>query len=97
MTGMSLTEFIDRVYYGDQIAFEWNGLTYLVQGNGQNGVYSLTVDYWSRTDGLEPPHGYLREYECTDADERLNAFEEATIFDGKTIYEIESDVQVLWT
>lgn len=45
MTGMPLNEFIDRVYYGDQITFEWNGLTYLVQGNGQNGVYSLTVDY----------------------------------------------------
>ena len=57
MTGMSLTEFIDRVYYGDQIAFKWNGLTYHVQGNGQNGLYSLTVDYWSRTDGLEPHHG----------------------------------------
>lgn len=62
----------------------------------KNGKYSLTVDYWSRTDGLEPHHGYLWEYECENLDERLKAFEEAKIFDGKTIYEIEADIHVLW-
>lgn len=97
MTGMSLNEFIEKVYEGFELEFEWSGMTYFIQGTGQNGKYSLTVDYWSRTDGLEPHHGYLWEYECENLDERLKAFEEAKIFDGKTIYEIEADIHVLWS
>ena len=42
-----------------------------------------------KTDGLEPPHDYLLSVECNSASERMQKFEEANIFGGKTFYEIE--------
>jgi hypothetical protein len=67
-----------------------------VQGYKKDNKYILTVDYWNRTDGLEPPHGYLLYAECDTAIERLRKFEEAKIFDNKTIYEVENEITVLY-
>lgn len=34
MTGMSLNEFIEKVYEGFELEFEWSGMTYFIQGTG---------------------------------------------------------------
>lgn len=94
MIGMNTNEFMDKIYYGNEIEFKIGGITYFVQGSQNNGKYYLTVDYWTTTDGSEPQHDYLLSIECDSADERLKQFEEAKIFGGKNIYEIDSSVEV---
>lgn len=94
MIGMSIGEFMDKIYYGDEIEFQYNRTTYFVQGNYVDGKYTLTVDYWNAADGTEPEHEYLLVLECSSAEERMQRFEEAKIFEGKGIYEIESAVKV---
>lgn len=96
MVGMKISEFMDKIYYGDEVEFKINDTTYFIQGTQKNGKYYLTVDYWNTTDGSEPQHDYLLSLECNSADERIKEFEEASIFDGKNIYQVESAIEVLY-
>ena len=96
MTGMGISEFMDKIYYGDEIEFKIGDTTYFVQGNQDGGKFYLTVYYWNATAGSEPKHDYLLSFECDSAGERIQKFEEANIFDGKNIYEIESAIEVVF-
>ncbi len=96
MNGMSIGSFMDKVYYGDEIEFIFNGTTYFLQGYMKGNKYVLTVDYWNKTDGTEPKHDYLFEIECDSPEERMLRFEEAAVFMGKTIYDVEKNVTVLY-
>ncbi|MCM1277337.1 MAG: hypothetical protein NC299_18590 [Lachnospiraceae bacterium] len=96
MKGMTVGDFIDKVYRGSEIEFVLSNTTYFVQGFCEDGKYVLTVDYWQKTDGSEPEHDYLLSVECDDPAERTAMFENAKIFNGKTIYEVESEIEVLY-
>ena len=94
MTGMSISEFMDKIYHGDEIEFKIGDITYFIQGNHSGEKYYLTVDYWIKSDGSEPPHDYLLSVECDNASDRIQKFEKANIFNGKTFYEIEDAIEV---
>lgn len=96
VNGMSIGSFMDKVYHGDEIEFIFNGTTYFLQGYMKGNKYVLTVDYWNKTDGTEPKHDYLFEIECDSPEERMLRFEEAAVFMGKTIYDVEKNVTVLY-
>lgn len=96
MIGMSISEFMDKIYHGDEIEFRIGDVTYFAQGNQKDSKFYLTVDYWKKTDGSEPPHDYLLSIECDSASERMQEFEKAKLFDGRTIYEAHNDITVLF-
>lgn len=54
MTGMTINEFIDKIYYGDEFEFKLFNKTYFVQRNFADNTYNITVDYWIKDDGTEP-------------------------------------------
>lgn len=97
MKGMSLDEFMDKVAWGLEIEFKIDGSdrTYLIDGHKEGEKYRLTVDYWDKTDGTDPKHDYLYCDYSDTYEECFRKFEEAKIFNGKTIYEIEADVEVI--
>ena len=94
--GMTMGDFIDKVYCGDELEFIIGETTYFVQGYQEDNKFVLTVDYWNKADGTESNHDYLLSIKCDTLEERLSRFEEATIFNGKTIYEVEKDITVLY-
>lgn len=96
MIGMTINDFMDKIYCGDEIEFKINETTYFVQGYKEDNVFFLTVDYWKETDGSEPEHDYLFSIKCDSEEERKRKFEKAKIFNGKTIYEIEPQIYVLY-
>ena len=96
MVGMSISEFINKIYYGDEIEFEFDNTTYFIQGYKQDKKYYLIVDYWNKSDGTEPEHDYLFSVCCLTPLECVDKFEKAKIFKNKTIYEIEKDVVVVF-
>lgn len=96
MIGMTITNFMDKIYCGDEIEFKIDETTYFVQGYKENDIFFLTVDYWDAVDGSEPEHDYLFSIKCSSPYERKKQFEMAHIFNGKTIYEIESKVCVVY-
>lgn len=96
MIGMTINEFMDKVYYGDEIEFKIEKRSFLLQGNKTGGKFLLTLDFWDTSDGSEPYHDYLLEIVCNSPKERLDLFKAAKIFDGKTIYEVESKINVIF-
>ena len=96
MKGMDLNDFINKIYYGDEIEFKFNGTTYFIQGYRENDKFFLCVDYWAKTDGTEPEHDYAFSVYCNSLGECVDQFEKAKIFGGKTIYEAEQDIEVVY-
>lgn len=95
MTGMSLSEFLEKVACGDEIEFIFHGKTYFYQGYFENGSYVSVVDCW---DEEKPDNfaGYIYEHHSKELSDRLKFFEEANIFDGKNIYEAEKEIKVIY-
>lgn len=87
---------MDKIYCGDELEFIIGETTYFIQGFQEDNKYVLLVDYWNKTDGTEPDHDYLLSIECDSPEERMSQFEEAPIFNGKTIYEVENEITVLY-
>lgn len=94
MIGMTINEFIDKIYYGSEIEFILDNTTYFIQGYKQANEFYLTVDYWNKSDGTEPEHDYLFSVHCITPQECVNKFIKAKLFKNKTIYEVEKDIVV---
>ncbi len=96
MIGMTLNQFVEKAYYGDEVEFKLDGVTYFMQGYCENGKYTLTIDYWESTDGKEENHDYLLDITCSSARQRMLLLEEAKIFNHKTIYDVEDNIEVVF-
>ena len=96
MTGMTMKEFVDKIYYGSEIEFKLYEITYFIQGYKQDSEFYLTVDYWMKSDGTEAEHDYLFSVHCSTAQECVDKFTNAKLFHNKTIYEVEKDIVVLY-
>lgn len=96
MKGISIKDFMNKVYYGDELEFKIGDTTYFIQGFQSDGAYVLLLDCWNTIDGTEPPHDYLLELKCNSLEERFLQFEKARIFNGKNIYEVENEISVLY-
>ena len=81
-------EFIAGLYYGDERFFLYNGRKYFIQGYYENGnpVLELYV--------LEPADSDFRwRSVSTDDSYPVAEFEKAEIFDNKTFWEVEKDME----
>lgn len=92
MRGNSLNEFIDSLYYNPEKEISYQGIRYIVSGFIDDAGEQYTLQ---ATMILEEPK-VLFTHTSKDRDECVNAFEEAPIFKGKTIYEAENDIEVLF-
>lgn len=93
MKDMTLDEFMNKVYYGDEIEFKFGKYTYFIQWYKKDGKYILTVDYWEKADGTEPPHDYILNVKCDSPEECVKIFKHSDIFNGKNIYQVEKILQ----
>ena len=91
-----MSEFLNKIYYGDELEFKIGEMTYFIQGFREKGIRYITVDYWLKDDGTEPPHGYLFKKGYETDEEVLKEFKTLKIFNGKTIYEVEQDITVVF-
>ena len=95
MKGNSLTEFIDDLLTmgGPEKEFQFHGKVYMLE------------TYYDSTDGMNE----MVVFECNDSDnpyifrckrrslnDCVKEFEHANIFDGKSIYEAEREIEVLY-
>ena len=82
-------EFIETVYTGQDIVFLFKGKKYWFQG--------YTLD--DKTVHMEvfqtepPADGYIWEYNGKSMIEGQSEFQSAPIFEGKTFWEVEQEIQ----
>ncbi len=88
MINGDVNEFVDRIYYGDELVFLYGGKKYFLQGWVENKIHTLCLDTW------EPPsNDYLWYEESCDPQKLSDDFIKAPVFNGKTFWEVEKDIE----
>ncbi|MGN0656295.1 MAG: hypothetical protein ACI4KR_05845 [Ruminiclostridium sp.] len=89
MNGKAISDFISDLYYNSETEFVYQNMRYIISGYIDNSEYTLELYNMSQDKSLFKMTDISRE-KCVEA------FEEAPIFNGKTIYEVEKDITVLY-
>lgn len=91
MKGKSLREFIDELYYNPELEFVFDQKHYILSGYiNQDRTYTLEMS--------EIDCNGKKLFCVTNKDRNIVVaqFEQARIFNGKTIYEAENEIEVLY-
>ena len=89
MNGKAISDFISDLYYNSETEFVYQNKRYIISGYIDDSEYTLELYNVSQVKRLFKMTDISRE-KCVEA------FEEAPIFNGKTIYEVEKDITVLY-
>lgn len=89
MNGKSISNFISDLYYNPETEFMYQNMRYIVSGYIKSNKYTLELYNISQDKCLFKLTDIKREI-CVEQ------FEEAPIFNGKTIYEVEKEITVLY-
>lgn len=92
MKGNDLNQFIDDLYHNPEKEISYRGVRYMICGYFSPGanVYTLEVNTIEKSPRTLFRHTSSERCEC------VRSFVNAKIFDGKTIYEAEQDIEVLY-
>lgn len=90
MKNGNLNEFINGLYYGDEMLFVYDKTKYFIQGWTQNDKCYMFLDVPDKKQ-----ENYVWQYEAKTMKECAEAFLSEKIWEGKAFYEIEKDV--MWS
>ncbi len=84
----SITEFMDKLYYGEELEFEYKSQTYFLQGWTARDGSMMVLDVWDDT----PYTGHL--WQCTKPTmiECAEEFLHEKLWDGKEFMDIQREV-----
>ena len=81
-------EFLDKLYYGEELLFEFDGVNYFVQGWTEDNEAKMVLDVYS--DNIF--NSYLWECKKDTMRECANEFLNAELWDGKCFQTIQNEV-----
>ena len=81
-------EFIDGLYYGDERFFLYNGNKYFIQGYLENKTPMLELYVLEPSDSCFEWRAYSK-----DKNYPVSEFVSAKIFNGKSFWEVEKDIE----
>ncbi len=89
MINGNANDFLDTVYSGQDIVYIYHGIKYWFQGyRRSNGIYHMEVFQH------EPPsENYILEIDNISLEYCYNKFIQAPIFEGKTFWEAEKEIE----
>ena len=90
MINGTITEFIDQLYYGQEIVFLYHERKYFIQGWWSEDKQATTMVLEDVTDGAS--EGYLWECHADNMRKCADASLCAPIWAGKDFLQIETDV-----
>ena len=90
------SEFRELLYYGmDNIIFYVNGAYFQINSGWENGTHSIFVYRLSGKRSEKQFGAYEEVFDSNDlsAEENIKRFFAAPLFDGKTFWEVEQDIE----
>ena len=88
MINGNVNEFVNGLYYGDERVFLYRGQKFFIQGLTFDGCNHLLLDRW------EPPaDDYFWERESPRGSYAVEEFLSAPIWDGKTFWQAEQEME----
>lgn len=91
MTGGNVNEFIDKLYYEDHYVL-YNGSKYFFNGCQHKKSDGKTLSVFLEVYDLTSSKTVFTTEKLT-ADECIEAFENAPVWNGKTFYEVQDSMQ----
>ena len=90
MINGNVTEFVARIHYGDELIFQYKGQKFFLQGFLEDGVCTTYLDRW------EPPaNDYIWIGKGDSKNFPVKEFLEARLWDGKTFWEAEEQMELV--
>ncbi len=86
MKNGNVNEFVDHIYYGDELWFIYKGTKYFLEGlciNGESGLYLFEIK----------EHGAEYCWPVTESKYPVESFLKAQVFDGKSFWEVEKEIE----
>ena len=90
MHGKSLSDFIDSLYFNPEMEFSFSNKRFLISGYCENNEYTLRID------SIETDSVTVFLVKCKNAQDCVNEFEKAKLFEGRTIYNAHDEITVLY-
>lgn len=88
MINGNASEFIDGLYYGDERFFIYSGNKYFLQGYCENETFNLELYI------IENPDNNFEWHASSQSKyDLVNKFEKAKIFNGKSFWEVEKEIE----
>ena len=88
MKNGNVNEFVDQLYYGAELLFVHNGQKFFIQGQCADNVYTLYLER------ITPPaEDYIWTKSNSAGKYSVDDFLSAPIWDGKTFWEVESEME----
>ena len=96
MKGISLNDFCDRLYYGCDVEMKDDTWYYMIySARLDNGKHSIRLWKFDKLDDTSEYSVELYNKEDVVPEKSVSAFLESPLFDGKSLYEIAQDVEIL--
>ncbi len=89
MINGNVREFVDRIYYGDELIFMYKGQKFFLQGFLENdGICATYLDRW------EPPaDDYIWIGKGDSKNFSVEKFLNAKLWNNKTFWDVESEME----
>jgi len=81
-------EFLDTIYSCQDIIYVFNGIKYWFQGYMEDNIIHMEIFQY-----IPAKDDYIWEYNSDTIEKCFNAFLTAPIFDGKTFWEVENEIE----
>ena len=91
MQGKNLSEFIDSLYINPETEIEYSNKKFLISGYRDDDS-----SYVLRVDNITTSSEQIFFAKDSDVQKCVEAFENAAIFDGRTIYEAHDEITVMY-
>ena len=88
MINGDINEFINHIYYGDELIFIYKHKKFFLQGFKTDGKYTLYLDRWQ-----PPSEDYILVEIGDNKNYPVDEFLNAKIWDDKNFWEIEKEVE----
>ena len=88
MKNGDFTDFLDQLYYGGELVFEYAGSKYFIQGWTEKDQSVMVLDHVCKDEFKQ----YLWTHEARTMKECAEAFLTAPLWNSKTFPEIQEDV-----
>lgn len=88
MKNGNVTEFVDHIHWGDKLIFLYRGQKFFLQGLPADHKFNLYLDRW------EPPaDDYIWVGEGDDKEYPVSKFLNAKIWDGKSFWDVQDQME----
>lgn len=98
MIGLTFNELYDKLYYGADIDFRFNSSFFHITAGAEKNGHGITViEYNKHPDEKSTYHNIIYDKMMLNANESVDCFLQSPLFFGKSFYDIQDNVEIIYS